>query len=471
MRSGHRFFMRAVASILLVAFALSVPAQPAPELPAATQSQIAGIVRSQLKSTGVPSASIAIVVDSRVVYRKAFGRAQIFPDRVADSAMRYGIGSISKEFLAAALLMLECERQVNLNDKVGQYIQNLGAAGNSTLRQLLQHTAGIRDYWPQDYVFADMRSPISHEALLDRWARQPVDFTPGDQWQYSNTGYYLAGLALEKVTGQSLFQFLKERIFVPLKMDTVVDNDNGGMGAEDATGYTAFGLGPLQPAPAVGSGWLFAAGELAMTAEDLAKWDISIITRSLMTPDAYHALEQETLLNNGAGTQYALGLGVRLKSERRVLSHGGEVSGFVTRNVIYPDAHAAIIVFTNSDTAETASEIADKIEDVLFVTDSPEDSAKNALVKGIFSDLRKGKINRTLFSNNCNEYYTRTAVADTARALSRAGRLKLFELTSVGTRGGMETRVYKVELTKKSFGLVVRQLPDGKIEQFMLLPK
>src|ERR1019366_7579915 len=93
------------------------------------------------------------------------------------------------------------------------------------------------------------------------------------------------------VTGQSLLQFLGERIFAPLKMTTVVDNDNGGID-NDATGYTSFGRGPLQRAPAVGPGWLFAAGELAMTAEDLARWDISIITQSLMSPGAYHALEQ-----------------------------------------------------------------------------------------------------------------------------------------------------------------------------------
>jgi D-alanyl-D-alanine carboxypeptidase len=461
---------RGAAGILLVAFALSAFAQAPADLATAKQSRIEAIVRSELKSTGVPSASIAIVENSHLAYSKTFGRAQISPERAADSAMRYGIGSISKEFLATALLMLESERRISLDDKVSQYVQNLGAAGQATLRQLLQHTAGIRDYWPQDYVFADMRNAITHEALLDRWARQPVDFAPGERWQYSNTGYVLAGVVLEKVTGQSLFEFLKERIFVPLKMKTVVDNDNGGMGSEDATGYTAFGLGPLQRAPAVGPGWLFAAGELAMTAEDLARWDISIINQSLMSSNAYHALEQETLLNNGAGTRYALGLGVRLKSERRVLSHGGGVSGFITQNVIYPDAHAAIVVFTNTDTADAASTIADKIEDVLFVTESPEDASKSALARKIFSDMRKGKIDRTLFSTNGNEYYTAKAVADTARALSLLGPLKSFELKNSGTRGGMDVRTYKVKLTKKTFDLVVRQWPDGKYEQFMLLP-
>jgi D-alanyl-D-alanine carboxypeptidase len=385
--------------------------------------------------------------------------------------MRYGIGSISKEFLATALLMLESEGRVKLDNKVGAYIPNLGAAGEPTVRQLLNHTAGIRDYWPQDFVFSDMRKPISRDALLDRWARQPVDFPPGERWQYSNTGYVLAGTVLEKVSGQTLFEFLRQRIFAPLNMKSVVDNDNGGMNGEDAAGYTAFGLGPLERAPEVGPGWLFAAGELAMTAEDLARWDISIIDQSLMKPAAYHSLEQETLLNNGAGTGYALGLEVQLKSEMRVLSHDGGVSGFITQNSIYPEAHAAIVVFTNADNAFAASAISDRIEKVLLMAESPQDATKTEIARKIFADLSRGKVDRALFSSNCNDYYTTKTVADTARALQRLGPLKTFELTSSGTRGGMDERNYNVELAKKSFDLTSRQWPDGKFEQFMLLPK
>jgi aspartate/glutamate racemase len=116
-----------------------------------------------------------------------------------------------------------------------------------------------------------------------------------------------------------------------------------------------------------------------------------------------------------------------------------------------------MVVLTNADTADSASTIADKIEEVLFVTESPEDSSKNALAKKIFSDLRQGKIDRTRFSSNGNEYYTANVVADTARALFLLGLLKSFELANSGTRGGMEVRIYKVKLTKKTFDLVVRQ--------------
>jgi len=455
-------------SVLVLVAADPLHAQQVPTFPASDQAKVDDIVRDALRNTRVPSVSVAIVADGQVVYRKAYGQAQLSPSRAANSAMRYGIGSISKEFLAAALLMLESEGRIKLDDKVGMYIPNLGPAGDATLRQLLSHTAGIRDYWPQDYVFTDMLTPISRDALIDHWARQPLDYTPGDRWQYSNTGYVLAGTVLEKVSGQSLFQFLQDRVFRPLKMKSVIDNDKGQVGPDDATGYTAIGLGPLKPGPKEAPGWLFAAGELAMTAEDLAQWDISIIDQSLMSHAAYQSMEKETLLNNGAGTRYGLGLGVRLESERRVLSHSGGVSGFTTDNTIYPDARAAIVVLTNSDADDVSSDITKKLQDLLFVAASPQDMAKRDLARKTFENLMQGKIDRTLFSDNFNNYFTTSAVKDTAQSLSRLGSLKSFELTSIGTRGGMETRTYKVELTKKTFGLVVRAWPDGKFEQYML---
>jgi D-alanyl-D-alanine carboxypeptidase len=463
---------RLLSTYAVLVVALSFPvhglADGPRDLPAPKQSQVDATVQNLLKSTGVPSASVAIVVDSHIVYRKAFGLAQIAPPQPADSAMRYAIGSISKEFLATGLVMLAADGRLRLDDPVDRYIPNLGPAGHATLRQLLQHTAGIRDYWPQDYVFADMRKPISHDALLDRWARQAPDFTPGERWQYSNTGYVLAGMVLEQVAQRPVFSFLRERVFSPLQMNTVVDNDLGGMSPNDAIGYTAFGLGPLERAPQAGPGWLFAAGELAMTAEDLARWDISVINKTLMPATAYQALEQEALLNNGVGTNYALGLGVAQRSERRVLFHTGWVSGFISANVIYPDGRAAIVVLTNADTTDAAMAIANTIGDILFVTGSPEDAARTALARKVLADLGSGKIDRALFSNNGNDYYTAAAVANTARSLARLGPPQTFELVRSGMRGGMDEREYTVRFKAKTFDLVTRQLPDGKIEQFML---
>jgi CubicO group peptidase (beta-lactamase class C family) len=221
----------------------------------------------------------------------------------------------------------------------------------------------------------------------------------------------------------------------------------------------------------VGKGWLFAAGELAMSAQDLARWDLSIIDRSLMKAASYRQLEREVLLSNGVGTRYALGLGVRMSSERRILSHGGETSGFISHNVIYPEQRAAIVVLTNSDATDAATVIGDKLQDLVFETVSPLDTARRLEARRIFDGLRQGKLDRTLLSANADEYFTPETVHDIARGIAPLGPIRSFELVSTGTRGGMDFRIYRIKLAKRELGLVTRSLPDGKLEQYMISAK
>src|SRR5215831_3133621 len=278
-----------VFTIGLIAGSAALSAAPLDE------SRVARIVRAELKKLGVPSASVAIVLDDRIAYAQAFGNARLNPQRAATSTDRYQIGSISKQFLAASMLMLQEDGKLSLENKVGQYLPELDSAANVTLRQLLSHTAGMRDFWPQDYVFTRMLSPIAPTEIMDRWARQPLDFPPGERWQYSNTGYTLGGVIFEKVAGEPLFASLQRCVFGPLHMSSVANADEGAVDSSDAVGYTRAALGPLRPAPHVAKGWLFAAGELAMTAEDLARWDLSVIDEAVMKPASYREFEREIL--------------------------------------------------------------------------------------------------------------------------------------------------------------------------------
>src|SRR5205814_1232242 len=136
-------------------------------------------------------------------------------------------------------------------------------ANEITIRQLLSHTSGYQDYWPQDYVMPGMLKPVTSQKIMDGWAKIPLDFDPGTKWQYSNTNYVIAGVIVEKVAKMPLLQFLQERIFTPLGMKSVANTDEKRLGDTDPTGYYSFALGPLHPAPKEGPGWLFAAGELA----------------------------------------------------------------------------------------------------------------------------------------------------------------------------------------------------------------
>jgi D-alanyl-D-alanine carboxypeptidase len=459
-------------ALLIKVLAIALIGGSAPLAAAALdEPHVAPIVRAELRKLGVPSASVAIVLDDQIAYAQAFGKSRLTPNRAATTADRYQIGSISKEFLATSMLMLQEQGKLSLDDKVGKYLPELDSAASATLRQLLSHTAGIRDYWPQDYVFTRQLSPVSHAEILDLWARQPLDFPPGERWQYSNTGYTAAGVIFEKVAGEPLFAFLQRRIFGPAHMSSVVNADEGIVDSADALGYTRAALGPVRPAPPLGKGWLFAAGELAMTAEDLARWDLSIIDQSLMKPASYRELEREVLLNNGAGTRYALGLGVRLWSERRVLAHNGGTSGFITVNVIYPDQRAATVVLTNSDAADAATAISDKLRALVFASVTPLDTARRMEARRIFEGLRQGKLDRTLLSENANAYFTAEMVQDIARGIAPLGPVRSFELETTGTRGGMDYRIYEIGLAKRELELITRSLPDGKLEQYMIAAK
>src|SRR6185369_11560410 len=258
-RSARRFLV--VFSTLLAA-SLAVRAQTGAGLDPKVQAAVDAAAADVLAASKVPSASIAIVANGRLAYAKAYGDARVDPRTPATVEMRYSIGSVSKQFTATAMLMLAEEGKLSLDDPVARFLPDLTRAKDVRIRQLLSHTSGYSDYWPQDYVPPFMLRPATSESILGRWARQPLDFEPGTKYQYSNTGYVAAGMIVEKASGTPLLDFLKKRIFVPLGMQSVADVDRGRLTESDPVGYMRYGLGPLRVAPKEGPGWLFAAGEL-----------------------------------------------------------------------------------------------------------------------------------------------------------------------------------------------------------------
>ncbi len=294
--------------LLLFSYSSFLTAQTMPD---ALRDKVDALARKTLAQTGVPSASIAIVQGGAITHLQAYGDGSIEPRKPAAPTMRYSIGSISKQFTAAAILLLAEDGKLSLDDPVSRFVPNLTRGNEVTIRELLSHTSGYQDYWPQDYVMPSMLQPVTADKILDQWARKPLDFEPGTDWQYSNTNFVIAGLIVEKASGKPILQFLSQRIFTPLGMKSVMNIDQERLTETDATGYLRYAIGPLRPAPKEGEGWLFAAGELAMPAEDLAKWDISIINQSLLKPASYAEMERETVLKNGLGTHYGLGVGVR----------------------------------------------------------------------------------------------------------------------------------------------------------------
>ena len=452
-----------IAGLLAASSALS--AQPtAPSL----ETRIDAAATAVLQSTGVPGASVAVIRDDKLVLQKAYGQGRLEPPTAANPAMRFAVGSISKQFTAAAIMLLAEQGKLELDDPVSKFFPALTRASEVRVRDLLNHTSGYRDFWPQDYVPAFMLQPMTVERLMHDWAMQPLDFTPGTQYQYSNTGYAIAGAIVEKVSGQPLFEFLRQRIFAPLRMSSVVDVSLGRLGPTDAAGYLRYTLGPPRTAPKEGAGWLFGAGELAMTAGDLATWDLALMDGKVLAANSFKAMTTARLLTNGVSTQYGFGLSVYMQSGRRVLEHDGEVSGFVAENVLYPDQRAGIVVLTNQDASSAAEQIAGKVADLLFISDSPLTARQLDRARAIFAGLQHGNIDRTLLTDNGNAYFSAQALDDAKGSLAPLGVPQEFRQLSESERGGMRTRRYELKFASATLMLVARELADGRFEQYQL---
>ncbi|HEX8812845.1 MAG TPA: serine hydrolase domain-containing protein [Terracidiphilus sp.] len=466
MSRSTRLFRASFPLALAVVCTLSLAAQTVDTIDPALKTKIDRIAAGVMEQRGVPSASIAVIQHGKLAYTQAYGRAHVDPDKAATPEMRYSIGSISKQFTAAAILILQEQGKLSLDDAVGKYVPGLTRGDEITIRQILSHTSGYQDYWPEDYLMTPMMKPTSAQYIIDTWAKKPLDFEPGTQWQYSNTNYVIAGMIVEKVSGQRLMDFLAEHIFRPLGMKSVYDTDQDKLTSTDATAYIRAALGPLRPAPKEGRNWMFAAGELAMTPHDLALWNESLIAQSLLKPESYKQMFTSVKLKNGQDSHYGLGVFVRNFQGHRVIEHSGEVTGFVSDSLILPDDGISVIALT-SHMASGAGEIAQMASDAVL---GVKLTANETQALAIYRDLQQGKIDRSLLAPNLSDYFDAQTVEDFKNSLGPLGEPLSFRQAGESLRGGMTFRAFRITYPTKHLTLTTYTYPDGKLEQFLVEP-
>lgn len=461
--------MLKITAALLALVAVPALAQP---LTPVEIAQVDKIVADALAADKVPSAEVAVVRDGKIVLDKAYGQAN--DNLPARTNLPYQIASNSKQFTAMALLLLEDEGKLSLDDHVSKYLPGITEGDRITIRQLLSHTSGLEDFWPQDYSFEAMSHPTTPQGIVDRWAKKPLDFQPGDQWQYSNTGYVVAGMIAEKVSGEPLVSFLQKRIFKPLGMSTVIDQDDANTPAFPA-GYGRYALGPVRKVTSPARGWLYAAGELSMSAGDLAKWDIARIDRSLVPADDWQAQETTVKLNNGKDSGYGLGVFVT-DAPRRTISHGGEAVGFLSQNSVYPAQRAAIVVLTNSWSGHAQTRITRELANLILPPATQQDAvalAQATRARMVYDELRSGHLDRSQLTANANFYFTPVVIGDYASSLGPLGEPTAFEANGNPIlRGGFVIQSYRIRYPTKMLNLSTFYEPgaDGRIEQFLVTP-
>jgi CubicO group peptidase (beta-lactamase class C family) len=441
-----------------------------------------------LEQSGVPSIAVAIVRDGRLEFARASGAARVTPFAGAEPDTRYGIGSISKQFTAAAVLLLHQQQRLSLDDRVMKFFPALSGANAVTIRQLLTHTAGYVDFWPHKYLPADMQRPTDVKTLVREWGGRPLSFAPGTRWQYSNTNYLIAGAIVEQLAGLTLFEFMRRHIFAPLGMSSVVDLAAQQPATLVATEYSRYALGPLYEVAPAARAWLSGSGGLAMTAADLAKWDVSLIDRSLLTEASYREMETGASLADGAVMPYGLGVELLPVMGRRAIWHSGGTAGFTAINYVLPRERAAVVILSNEQPSGAAGMIASEIVRIMFLNQpapTPEASATPKApatpsrpatqcadpdrdIRPLIESLQRGAIDRTRFTDNGNAYYSSRALADYAASLEPLGPLKGLLRVFQEERAGMLECAYRGAFERKFVSISTLQLLDGRFEQFVV---
>ena len=496
--------MRSILAVLILITA-GTPLSLAQEISPADRAKIEEAIRPVVDATGLPSASVGIARGGKVIYTEAFGsavltphtrgestQAQAEPNIPADPSMAYPIGSNSKAFTAACVLLLQERGKLRLDDPVSRWFPELTRANVVTIRNLLTHTSGYADSAPETYTFPMLTRPISALALVHTWATRPLGFDPGTEFGYSNTNYTIASLIVEKASGMPFHDFLWQNVMEPLKLKGVLDLD---IEAERkhliVRGYERHALGPMRRDNLEAPGWYAGAGELAMPVATLLAWDLSILHRTLLKPESYKTMETEFKLKNGSGTGYGMGLHIdKLPSGKTLLRHGGVVSGFVSENAMVPEDDLAYAVMTNAY-AGTASRIANAIELVVepggqqpisqsgtapcSITGptTPEEAAKTSAeseVARILAMLRKGKLDRSLLTADTNFYFDTETINDFRDSLIPLGALHAVRQCSQSMDGGMIYRVFHLQFETQLLRLTTYTMPDGKLQEFLISP-
>ena len=264
-------------------------------------------VERQLKAQNVPGLSLAVVRGGKVEKAKGYGLADVELNALATENTVYQWASVSKQFTATAIMLLAQDGKLKLEDPISRHYPDSPSSWKGvTIRHLLTHTSGIKSYTSLPNFFKSIRKDYEPDELIGLVKDLPLDFEPGEKWDYCNTGYYLLGLVIEKVSGKAYAHFLKERIFAPLKMSTARLNHQFEIIANRANGYDNRSNGlwrsefvsPTQP---------FAAGALVGTVLDLAKWDAALDGDSLLPTSVLSEMWTPVKLSDGKTAPYGYG--------------------------------------------------------------------------------------------------------------------------------------------------------------------
>jgi len=299
----------------------------------------------EMQKHGIPGASLLVLRTNQPVKRATYGLANLELKVPVGPATAFEIGSLTKQFTAACILMLAQDGKITVDDKISRYLHVPELWQDITIRHLLTHTSGLKSYTMLDGF--ELRRHLSQAQFIDTLAAQPLEFAPGQAFKYCNSGYNLLGFIIENISGKSYWDFLSERIFHPLGMDSTTNRLPALIIPNRAAGYEQ-----------TNHLWLnrdydltdvFSAGAIISTAGDLAKWNNSLDAGTLLNAASRQEMWTAARLNDGSVTKYGFGWRLEEFEGHQTIGHGGSTSGFSASLQRFPEEHLAVILLTNTD--------------------------------------------------------------------------------------------------------------------------
>jgi CubicO group peptidase (beta-lactamase class C family) len=330
----------------------TAPAKATVNTSAADIAAAAGALLDQTYKPDQPGAAVIIVKEGKVVFRKGYGKANLELGVPIEPDMLFRIGSITKQFTAVSILKLAEEGKLSLSDEITKFLPDYPTQGKKiTVEHLLTHTSGIKSYTELPEWLGMWRKDMSLTELIALFKDKPMDFAPGENWRYDNSGYVLLGAIIEKASGQSYADYVEKQIFAPLGMTHSFYDRTERVIPRRASGYSkgkdgwvncAY-LSMTQP---------HAAGSLMSSVDDLALWDAALYTEKVVKQESLRRAWTPFKLNNGKATHYGYGWSMQSYEGHRIVTHDGGINGFVTSGYRLPDDKVYVAVLTNTNSPE-----------------------------------------------------------------------------------------------------------------------
>lgn len=447
--------------------------------PTALEGSVNDAVQNAAAAIRAPGLGVAVVDNGQLLLDRGYGFADVDRQVAATPDTQFEIGSITKQFTAAAILLLKEHGKLSLSDPLGKYVPEYPQGKNITIEQLLWQVTGIPDYTEANHFVAIAgRTPGGLRAALALIKNKPLEFKPGTKWKYSNTNYLLLGSVVARAAHMPWETYVRKNIFERAGMTHSAFMDDEPSLRYMATGYHIDKQNHRILAPPLHAAWAGSAGAIVSTASDLAKWDLAYFGGKIVSRSDVKLATTAHTLPSGRSTDYGFGWEVKTYEGQPCISHDGGTFGFLSINEYFPELHQFVIVLSNSVDAPPSlisaaafTALNPRIAAAQYKPAPGENTKITALARQWIGRLQTGDVDRSQLTSKMSAVFSSDVVRVLKRDIGGLGEPTSFVYRGMQSAGGIAVYKYRVQFPALALLLTLGIDSQGKIAGLNLTPQ